>query len=289
MLPGVLAVVVVVLLWPCVSHGSGSAPDNQRGQLTVLTYNTHRMGGFCKVPQNRVVQYLLRQDADVVCLQEVEVRKNAKYLTLAELRAAMQAKYPYSYVDFAVYNQRRQFGNVVFSKYPLIHKETIRYTSRANISSRCDIVVKGDTIRLITNHLESNKLDKKDFAEDLTSGEAIRETAQRLSEKMETARELRHEQARIVRAAIDASPYPIIVVGDFNDTPLSYTYWKMRGWMRDCFLSTSWGRMGFTYIYHHVGVRIDYILCSRDLHPTECHVDRVRHSDHYPVVSTIAW
>lgn len=287
----ILVVCVVVLLLPLVSHGSGKAPADATHSLSILTYNTHGMGNFRKLPQNRVIQYLLRQDADVICLQEVAVYKDDKYLTLGELKGAMQDKYPYSYLDFSVYNSHRQFGNIVFSRYPLIHKQTVRYASRANISSRCDIVVAGDTLRLITNHLESNRFENNDFilSEDGLHVDELRETAQRLGDKWETAHEIRCKQAQEVRKEIDASPYPIIVVGDFNDIPLSYPYLKIRGTMRDCFLATSWGQLGFTYIYHHIGLRIDYILCSRQLHPTECHVERVNHSDHYPVAATIRW
>lgn len=285
----ILLVCIVLLLLPCVSHGSGADESAYPHRLQILTYNTHRMGNFQKAPQNRVIQYLLRQDADVICLQEVEVYKDNRHLTLGELKGVMREKYPYSYIDFSVYNSRRQFGNVVFSKYPLVNKQTIRYPSRANISSRCDIVVGADTLRLITNHLESNRFDNHDFAENDDHTTALKETAHRLGTKWETARRARREQARCVRTEIDASPYPVIVVGDFNDIPLSYTYWKIRGTMRDAFLCSSWGNLGFTYIYHHIGLRIDYTLCSRSLHPVSSTVERVRHSDHYPLTTTLAW
>ncbi|MBO7409106.1 MAG: endonuclease/exonuclease/phosphatase family protein [Paludibacteraceae bacterium] len=241
--------------------------------LTIMTYNTHRMGMFAKPDKNRVLLYLQRQNADVVCLQEVEVYKEKKYLTLSELKESM-SKYPYTYFDFSVYNKRRQFGNVVFSKYPLINKQTIRYASRSNISSRCDIVVGDDTLRLITNHLESNRVEHIDST---------------TVDKLGAARTIRHNQAKAIRGARRESPYPLLIVGDFNDIALSYTYLTIRGWMRDCYLESNLGGIGNTYERHHLGVRIDYILCSRCLHPTECHVEHVRHSDHYPIVATIKW
>lgn len=285
----VLVGVLVVVMLPFCSHGCGADPAQYEHRLSVLTYNTHRMGGFRKLPQNRVLQYLLRQDADVICLQEVEVYKDNTYLTLGELKGAMREKYPYSYIDFSVYNQRRQFGNVVFSRYPLINKQTIRYTSQANISSQCDIVVGNDTLRLITNHLESNRFDQRDIADNMSSSDSIQKTFHSLSSKWERASVMRHEQARRVHEAISASPYPTIVVGDFNDLAWSYTYWRIRSTMRDCFLSSSWGRYGATYSYHHLGARIDYILCSRSLHAASCQVERVRHSDHYPVQALLVW
>ncbi len=285
----VLLLVLVAVLLPFCSHGRGADPAKYEHRLSVLTYNTHRMGEFRKPPHNRVLQYLLRQNADVVCLQEVEVYKDNAYLTLGELKGVMREKYPYSYIDFSVYNQRRQFGNVVFSRYPLINKQTIRYTSLANISSRCDIVVGEDTLRLITNHLESNRFNPTDIADKMASGDSIHKTLHSLSTKWERASGMRHEQARRVHDEISASPYPTIVVGDFNDLAWSYTYWRIRGTMRDCFLSSSWGRYGATYRYRLLGARIDYILCSRSLHAASCEVERVRHSDHYPVQAVLVW
>ena len=267
---------VLLFVLPLISHGNPPAAIDYTHRVAVLTYNTHRMGMFKKPQENAVLQYLLQQDADIVCLQEVEVYKASCYLTLHELKHTLAEKYPYTYFDFAVYNQRRQFGNAVFSKYPLVHKQTIRYPSRGNISSRCDVIVAEDTLRLITNHLESNRLNRDDM--------------ETIKQKYTTAHSARLEQTKCVRAEMEKSPYPLLVVGDFNDLPVSTVYWNIRRWdMRDAFLSTSWGRYGATFVKGLFGVRIDYVLCSRSMHPVDCHVDRVAHSDHYPLSATIAW
>ena len=273
----ILLLAVIVVLLPLCSHGTPPSPKAETRTISVLTYNTHRMGMFLKPADNQVIQYLLHeQDADIICLQEVEVYKDPQRLTLPDLKQALGQKYPYSYLDFSVYNSRRQFGNVVFSRYPLIHKQTIRYPSRANISSQCDVVIQSDTIRLITNHLESNRFEEDNFEE--------------LKQKYSIAHEARKAQAKCVREAIDTSRYPLIVVGDFNDLPLSYTYWKIRGLdMRDAFLSTSWGRYGATLIKGIFAARIDYILCSRALRPLRCTVDHVPYSDHYPLQAPLAY
>ena len=302
----ILLLAVVAILLPFCSHGTPPIPQEGTRAIRVLTYNTHRMGMFRKPKDNQVINYLRNgQDADIICLQEVEVYKDSKYLTLSDLKSALGSKYPYSYFDFSVYNNRRQFGNVIFSRYPLIHKQTIRYPSRANISSQCDVVIPSaeevpivsrvvkrganakpkpldskeiqifDTIRLITNHLESNRFGEDDFEE--------------LKQKYSIAHEARVEQAKCVREAINNSPYPLIVVGDFNDLPLSSTYWQIRGLdMHDAFLCTSWGRYGATLIKGIFAARIDYILCSNTLQPLQCTVDHVPYSDHYPICAIIS-
>lgn len=278
----VVCVLTIAIVWcalSCISHQLREPQEgNTSKQLTVLTYNTHRLGMFAKADKNRVIHYIQRTDADIVCLQEAEVYKDNHYLTLNELKQALK-QYPYTYFDFSIHNSRRQYGNVVFSKYPLIDKQTIRYDSRANISSRCDVVVGKDTLRLFVNHLESNRLTNEDLDNDI----------EKLWDKLSSARRIRNQQARAVKKEVKSSPYPVLVVGDLNSIPLSYTYQCLSWRLRDCFLETSRGKLGFTYRKHHIGIRIDYVLCSRKLTPITTKIDRVNYSDHYPVQATIGW
>lgn len=274
--------------WNTLSHQFKVRDTRGLQTLKVMTYNTHRMGEFLHPQQNRVIRFLQEQDADIVCLQEVEVYHDANYLTLLELKEALH-KYPYTYFDFKVFNSRRQFGNAVFSRYPLINKETIRYDSRSSISSRCDVVVGKDTLRLINNHLESNRLEQHDFAVDSLTGNEIKSATQHVWTKMRAARQIRHEQAKAVKQAIRQSSHPVIVAGDFNSVPLSYVYQKIKWGLRDTFLETSKWKMGHTFAKYHIGIRIDYILCSKKLTPVSSEVIKVNYSDHYPMVSTIGW
>ena len=275
-------ILTILCLLPFVSHGSGPSAATLAKlphRLSVLTWNTARMGGYVKPEKNKVLQYLLRQDADVICLQEVDVYKNNQYLTLAEVKQTLSKKYPYSYIDFSVYNKRHQYGTMVWSKYPIINKRSIRYESQGNLSNQCDIVVDGDTIRVINNHLESYRFSD----EDLEGNGDMRN-------KMERSTPLRIKQSRAVRRMIDASPYPTIVAGDFNAIPLSYTYLHIKRGLHDAFLETSWFRTGPTYKKKGIGMRIDYILSTHSLLPVSCDVDyNATGSDHWPVTALFAW
>ena len=246
--------------------------------ITILTWNTGRMGNFQKPEKNEVLQYLVSQDADVVCLQEVDVYKDAKYLTLSDVKRTLGAKYPYSYLDFSVYDKRHQYGTMVWSKYPLIHKQSIHYETAGNLSNRCDIVVGRDTFRLFNNHLESYKF---------TSGDM--EDMDHIWEKWERAIPLRNKQAQVVRKEIEASPYPVIVVGDFNSIPLSFAYWHISSGLHDAWSETHPWSWGATYWYRGIGLRIDYILCSDPLQPSQCEVKKAKGSDHLPVKASLLW
>jgi len=276
-----------------VSHASPEPVADSIRQVSVLTYNTQRMGGFMKPDSNQVLQYILRTNADIVCLQEVEVYQDNQYLTLGELREAMRA-YPYCYFAFSVHNNRRQFGNAVFSKFPILDRENVEYASRSNSTCRCDIAMDRDTVRLFCNHLESYRFIADSLRDSTTMG-SLRRLYHMLPALWGKGKG-RTEQAQAVREEIDRSPYPVLVVGDFNDTPLSQTYRIIAEGLTDAFLSTSWLRWGTTFrmSLNLAGsswtfpFRIDYILCSPELKPLTCTTDTVRYSDHFPLQATIA-
>ena len=279
-----LVVLVFLCLLPTVSHGTGPSESelaNKPHRLRVLTWNTGRMGGFLKPKTNKVLRYLIEeQDADVICLQEVDVYKDKQYLTLDDVRETLRAKYPYSYTDFSIYkNGRHKYGTMVWSKYPILNKKPIRYESRANLSNQCDIVVDTDTIRIINNHLESYRFEAEDM-DDMSN----------MRSKMERSTPLRIKQSRTVRRMIEASPYPTIVAGDFNAIPLSYTYLHIKRGLHDAFLETSWFKTGPTCKKKGIGMRIDYLLSTSSLIPVCCEVDyKATGSDHWPVAATFAW
>ena len=283
----ILALLFLWVIYSLFSHRIRK-PQEFDHSLKVMTYNTQGMVvNKSMKTKMAMLRYINAQDADIVCLQEVLVYKNENRLTLPKLREAM-SQYPYTYYDFKLYNSRRQFGNVVFSRYPLINKQTIRFESKSNISSQCDVVVGKDTLRLIVNHLESFKLTKDDLNLDSLSTNLKQENW--FDQKLRSASRLRRIQVSTLRKAIRKSPYPVIAVGDFNSLPISWVYWRMNLGMHDCWAESSLGRYGHTYRYDWwLRARIDYIFTSRKLKPISCETGSAKYSDHYPVIGTVGW
>lgn len=278
----ILSLLAIVPALRTVSHRALIYPKLQLpNSLTIMSYNTHQMAGAGLPEQNRVIDYIRRTNADIVCLQEVEVHKDNHHLTLTSLKQAL-SMYPYTYFDFKVYNSRRQYGNAVFSRYPLIDKHTLRYESRGNITSVCDIVLPNDTIRLYTNHLESNRLSRADIDEEHLSA-----SSELVKSKLNSAASVRAKQAEALRNDITQAPYKVIVAGDFNDTPASYTYHLIQHGLKDAFLESSNLELGHTFTMYHLGVRIDYILHSPEMSASHFRIDQVDYSDHYPILTTI--
>ncbi len=256
--------------------------------IRILSYNT-RCLGFQNgtLADNDVLNYLRQQDADIVCLQEFVAYKHGR--TWQEVKRYLG--YPYSYIDFKTYGGKRQYGLAVFSKYPLIHKQTLRYESSTNISNRCDVVIEGDTIRLFTNHLQSNRLNEKDFALEHKGREEyvdeLQAKAEKVGRKITSNTQLRAAQAKLVQREIAASPYPVVVCGDFNDVPVSYTYRTIAKGLQDAFLVADTWSLGHTFYKGIIGIRIDYILCDKSFGVSDFRIDKVSYSDHYPISCTL--
>jgi endonuclease/exonuclease/phosphatase family metal-dependent hydrolase len=263
---------------------------NATHPIHILTYNTRMSGKLVKQTKtkpNAVMQYVLDADADIVCLQEFMVSSNNEYITHADMLRIFK-KYPYKHIEYKLKLKTKSMGIATLSKYPIINKQTIKYPSFANLSIYSDININGKIIRLVNNHLESNRITENDKAlpirlKDNFDAENLTEITLHFSRKLGVAYKLRAQQADVVASVIAASPYNVIVCGDFNDVPTSYAYNKVKGRMKDAFSETSTG-LGWTYYQHSVGFRIDYILYDPEsFTPVKYKMDKVTYSDHYPV------
>lgn len=254
-------------------------------EYKLLTYNTMQFSSMkphsAEAP-NKVLKYLQDSQADIICLQEANCHTSSKYLQSEDVLRALSA-YPYQ----RVLPGKKLINMWVFSKYPIIKCERIPFESIANASYYCDIKIDGKIIRVINNHLESNKLnqaDKNIYKDiiDKPDKESISHVATHLNGKLAPAAVLRAKQAETVARVIEESPYPVIVCGDFNDIPNSYTYRKMSKGLEDAWVNNANG-LGITYHEHFFLFRIDYILHSPSIKTYQTQIDKVSHSDHYPL------
>jgi len=271
------------------------ASEISEKQLSIITYNTNCLG-WNITAESPIFDYLAEQEPDIICLQEFEVRKTGDFLHLQDAKKRL-GMYSYTYFNFSCYRENRQYGLAIFSKYPLIHKTSILYKSRANLSNYCDVVVGEDTFRLFNNHLESIRLEVKDIDEPLgLLGKYVD-----IERNIFNAGRLRAEQADSVRLHIAQSPYPVICVGDFNDIPVSYVYRHvLRGAkdektesayadLRDAYLDANPYSLGASYIRKYLRVRIDYTFYSTPLRVMSSKIDCVPYSDHFPLFTTFVW
>lgn len=257
----------------------------------ILSYNMMMSGKLKKHTRkrpNKVIQYILDSNADIVCLQEFMVSFKDEYITHSDMLRIFR-KYPYKHICYSHRQVSKMNGIATFSKYPIVNKQRINYPSYANLSIYSDIKVNGTIIRLVNNHLESNRLTENDKAMPIRlkenfDAENLTGVTMHFSKKLGIAYKMRASQADIVARTIASSPYKVLVCGDFNDVPVSYAYTTVKGNLKDAFSETGNG-FGWTFNHKYYGFRIDYVLYdSTAFKPVKFYEDKVNYSDHYPVL-----
>ncbi|MCD7899386.1 MAG: endonuclease/exonuclease/phosphatase family protein [Bacteroides sp.] len=265
-----------------------SNPDIPENNIKLLTYNVMNFGGLQKVEGgNPILNYIRDSGADIICMQEFVPSGDKKRLTQKDFDDALKA-YPCQ----AIYRIGNSKGNgtACYSKYPILSSRPLAFESQSNGSVLYEIKIGKDTLTLINNHLESNKLTVEDrmlYQEMLESPEASRKMKQDIAYLLGKLKEtvvIRAKQAKTVSKEISQSPHKYIVVcGDFNDSPISYSHRFLTQQLDDAFTQSGRG-LGISYNRNRFYFRIDHILISKNLQSYRCTVDRsIRDSDHYPM------
>ena len=238
--------------------------------------------------KNPILTYLKESGADILCLQEYSTVQSSKHLSQKDVERELKA-YPYHRINTVGSGKGHTNKIACYSKFPILSSRILDYPSEYNGSVLYEIKIGEDTVTLINNHLESNKLTKADKVvyEDMLKSpekEKVKSGARLLIRKLAEASAIRAPQADTIAHEIAASPHPyIIVCGDFNDTPISYTHRTIAQDLDDAFTQSGRG-LGISYNQNRFYFRIDNILTSKNLRAYNCTVDRsIKESDHYPI------
>ncbi|HJZ41053.1 MAG TPA: endonuclease/exonuclease/phosphatase family protein [Bacteroidales bacterium] len=235
----------------------------------------------------KIIDYIHTEKPDIVCFQEFITLPGSSH-DLASLKKKL-AGLSYSHVNYTDRVPGKiNFGMATFSKYPIVNKQLINFKNSLNGSICSDIVKGSDTLRIYNCHLQSIRL-RKDYNDLIDSlffnySEKQLDELKELSVRVRQAFIQRAGQADILSRHIHSSPYPVIVCGDFNDTPVSYVYNKFNGRLNDAFIEAGAGT-GTTIRGNFPYVRIDYVFYSAPFKARYYHTDKIDLSDHYPVIA----
>lgn len=243
--------------------------------------------------QNRdsIIAYVNEFQPDVVCFQEfyhqdapTNFSTKDKLIQLLKIKD-YQERYSHKLKG------RQYYGICMLSKYPMIAKGDVMFKTQ-NSDNYCvfaDIVKGNDTIRFYNIHLQSIKLQQDDYAlfgEENANSAEQKSTFRLLIEKLRIAYPERANQARTVMEHVESSPYPVVICGDFNDTPLSYVYNQFDKLLVDSYRETSNG-LGVTYVGKIPAGRIDYIFHTQELAARNFTIQKKAYSDHRAIACEI--
>jgi endonuclease/exonuclease/phosphatase (EEP) superfamily protein YafD len=216
-------------------------------------------------------------EADVFCIQEPPTWSH-------QLLSVMC-----STGGFLYHCQIPSTDNVVFSKFPILKNEKLNIGTTENTAISADIAINGQIIRFFSLHLQSNQISgtaenlatSKNWQKNNASNKIIR-----ILREVKSNTQKRAQQAKYIAHYIEQSPHPVVVCGDFNDTPQSYVYETVSKGLKDTFVEKGRG-MGITYAGVIPSLRIDYILTDPSFKIIDNAILKKPYSDHYAVTATI--
>jgi len=276
---------------------SGSKALKDKDYFKVISYNVRNFDLYSydknwvsnHAKRNKIFKFLQSESPDIICFQEFVNDLSGSFKTKDTLVTFLKAKNVHA--EYTVVSKSvNEFGLATLTSFPIVHKGRIDFpNSRTNLCIYTDVLVNKDTLRIYNAHFESIHFSHADmlFAEKITAAKAekneqLKDKSQRIMRLMKTAFQKRAVQADLVANHIKTCPYPVILCTDLNDTPVSYSYHRLKDDLNDAFTESGSG-FGHTYTGFYPSFRIDYILISKALLSADFASIPSDNSDHYPV------
>lgn len=249
------------------SNNSVYATDDK---ISVLSYNVRLFNLYNWIDnseiENDINKFLVEKDADIICLQEY--RNNV----------LIMPNHPYKYEYLR--GDNINYGQVIYSKFPIINSKIIDLGSRSNSAIYVDIEINKKIIRIYNVHLESFSLTN---TKDLT---IFQNSRNELYESVSKTFSIQQDQLEIIEKNISKSPHDIIFSADLNNTAFSYIYRQLNKKLKDSFIEKGNG-FGTTFFYNFIPLRIDFIMISKSLRVNKFKTYEINYSDHKPIYSEV--
>ncbi len=290
----IISLVVILLGFSNISRfvqiSSSDKKQNQSNEVKLISYNVRTFNHYRQENEgslrDSILHFLRSEEPDIICFQEYLIQEDMEEMKEKFIIEQLE-RFPYQILGRIP--RKKYYGNTIFSVYPIVKKGKLKFSGTHNACIFADIKVNDDTIRIYNVHLQSISFQKNDyyFVDSITVGfdSAWIEKAKNISRRLKQAYIKRAKQVDMLKTHISDSPHPVIVCGDFNDTPVSYTYNEVKGNLRDAFISAGQG-IGNTYRGKFPSFRIDFIFHDRALTSKKYKTHDIRFSDHYPVSFT---
>ena len=308
-----LSIITIASGWTVFQYSIGLhilPPENTLNadqKVKVMSYNVRNFDLYNwsenKNARNNMMQLVKDENADIICFQEFYTEDSGDFHNIKLLVNELGYTHHYFEKTFTL-RQKDHWGLAIFSRFPIAKKEKITFeNAKNNLFIYTDIeVAENKILRVFNAHLQSIFLGKKDLAyvKSLTETKSKTDKDKPATDHLESSKSIiiklrdayikRSIQAQKLAESIVDSPYDVVVCGDFNDTPTSYTYRVVKKQVCDAFLENGFG-LGGTYggLKPLLPFRIDYILHSPTLKSHDFNVIQKEYSDHYPVSCEIYW
>jgi len=279
--------------------------DMNAKKLKVITYNCQLFGLYQNESSVDIVnteympamdsflQVLKKENADVVCLQEVYAKAGG----LKALARFLKVEGGFDYSQSYTLSERRPYGMIVLSKYQIKRWQPIPLGSQTgNMAMWVDVEIPSEykflrnaRVRIFNLHLQSFRFAKKDYAvmQKQTQQQQIDiEGSKGIITRLRMGYQRRAQQVKIIKENLLVCDFPKVICGDFNDIPVSYSYRQLSSGMRDAFVEAGRG-LETTYKGSMPSFRIDYILFDNPMRALDYKSIKEVPSDHKLVIAEL--
>lgn len=271
-------------------HFPQEVNGNESKFIRLMTYNVKNFNLYNwktnQQERNEIIKFIKEFHPDIICFQEFYTEDNGNFQNIQEIQLQTNLMY-YAFAKVHGLKKTKHWGVIVFSKYPIVNFEEIKFTnSRWNGALSADVAINKDTVRIFNLHLASIHFHQEDYEyiNQLAEEQDVDvKESRKILYKLKTGFMKRAAQTLLVTRKIQACPYPVIVCGDFNDPPVSFAYQTISKNLQDAFVKQGFG-FGQTYTEAFAPFRIDYILMDNKLKIERFQNIQKKYSDHYPVI-----
>jgi endonuclease/exonuclease/phosphatase family metal-dependent hydrolase len=236
-----------------------------------MNYNVRLFNLYNWIPEEhietQITDLIKKEHPDVISFQEYQPQDNVDL-----------SFYKYKYEKLS--GTRVQYGQAIFSQYPIIASGSIAFPNTANNAIYVDVVKHKDTIRIYNVHLQSLRIDAD--VENLKT-----EDSERLFKRISKTFKKQQLQTELFIKHKDKSPYKMVICGDFNNTAFSYVYKEIKGDLVDAFQEAGNG-FGRTFNFKYFPIRIDFILVDKAFKINGFKTLEDKLSDHYPIIAKLS-
>lgn len=252
--------------------------------LNILSYNVGRFS----LPRDKSLkdghlsEYVFRTvkeyGPDIICFQEFWTR------SIESMKEMIKDNFPgYDFRYYFFCSAGGYSGNLTISRFPMSSSGVEKFEGSSNLALFNDFHYKGRKLRIYNCHFQSYNISMTGMVKSFVNDTGY---ARRTGEKVVSSILKRTRQVGQVLDNVHASPHEAIICGDFNDTPMSYTYTSLLSGRKDTFIEAGSG-FGASYSVLWPLLRIDYVFVPESFSVLGHNTPKLDFSDHYPVVVSI--
>ena len=260
-----------------------SSKEDEGLSLKIMTYNVgmfaHNKNKDREDVMGEIAEFTDENRPDIICFQEF-------YIKDTSLIRVLFNEYPYKSCHFYKLKSGSRFGNITLSRFPIKESGKITFKGSTNLCIYSDIDHYGRDVRIYNTHLESHSISFTSLVKRISHSEKMSDELVEVHDKMAYTFKRRSRQVDTIATHSSASNIPAVICGDFNDTPMSYTYHILSNGREDTFKESGKG-MSATYGSLWPMLRIDYILYPSEWWSMSHRTPKVKWSDHYPVIAEL--